>query len=150
MTATRDLLTTVAQMIAAAGVGSWSTTGVPSPNLPAVVLKKMPASPDRAIVLNLVSQGDDVSMPLGRVMIQVRSRGAKNDPLDASDLDDAVFNLLHGISHLAVGSAEIIQLRRQVNTTLGFDDLNREEVVSQFYGDIAAAPTVLRPEGGSW
>jgi hypothetical protein len=134
----RDLITGVEELIRP------TLGGVP------VVAVKMPASPDRVVVVNALSHGDHTTMPLGDVMIQVRSRGAQNDPLDAYDLDAATFDVLQGLTGATFGEVVVLTLARRIHTPLGVDSQNRTEVVSQYYGTASVAPTSNRPDGGSW
>jgi hypothetical protein len=151
MGATRDLLNGLAGMIVAAGFGVQNPPGVIyAPADTAVFFLTMPASPDRVIVLNAVSQGDNITMPLGQVMVQVRVRGLPNNPLDALDLSDSLFGILHGTKDLTFGSVHVIQMNRKVNVPMGQDAAKRSEIVDQYYLDVDAPATINRPAGGSW
>jgi hypothetical protein len=150
MGATRDLLNGLAGMITAAGIGVLNTNGVYAANDTGLIMLVMPASPDRVIVLNAVSQGDDITMPLGQVMVQVRVRGLPNNPLDALDLSDSIFAILHGTKDLTFGSVHVIQMNRRVNVPMGQDAAKRSEFVDQYYLDVDAPATANRPVGGSW
>lgn len=138
MTTVRDLTTGLQAILATA------LPGVP------VVPVKLPQAPDRALAITVVAQGDNTTMPLGSVMVQVRSRGARNDPLDAYDLDAAVFDALQGLTQRPMGACTLITLTRKANVPMGIDTQDRAEVASQFYGEVAVAPTSNRPDGGSW
>jgi hypothetical protein len=149
MGATRDLLNGLAGMIAAAGFGVFNPNGVYASTDTGIIMLIMPGSPDRVIVLNAVSQGDNITIPLGQVMVQVRVRGLPNNPLDALDLSDSIFAILHGTKDLTFGSVHVIQMNRKVNVPMGQDDVKRSEMVDQYYLDVDAPPTALRPAGGS-
>jgi hypothetical protein len=149
MGATRDLLNGIAGMIVTAGIGVLNTNGVYASTDTGIIMLVMPGSPDRVIVLNAVSQGDNITIPLGQVMVQVRVRGLPNNPLDALDLSDSIFAVLHGATNLTFGSVHVIQMNRKVNVPMGQDDVKRSEIADQYYLDVDAPPTALRPAGGS-
>lgn len=150
MGATRDLLNGIAGMIVTAGIGVLNPNGIYAANDTGILFLIMPAAPDRAITLTAVSQGDNITMPLGQVMVQVRVRGLPNNPLDALDLSDSIFGILHGAKDLTFGSVHVIQMNRKVNVPMGQDDAKRTELVDQYYLDVDAPETTLRPAGGSW
>jgi hypothetical protein len=110
----------------------------------------MPASPDRVITLTAVNQGDDITMPLGQVMVQVRGRGLPNRPTDVDDLLDSIFAVLHGTTNLVFGSVTVVQMNRKVSVPMGMDDSKRWERVDQYYLDLDFPPTANRPAQGSW
>lgn len=149
----RDLLEGIGAYLAVKGVGSYTAdpTVVPAAGSTAITIKLFPSAPDRVVMLNVVSQGDDPSMPLGKFMLQVRSRGNPNDPMDVEDVVDAAFNALHGVQNLVCGSVTVIQLERRVSVPMGMDAASKRwGRLDQFYGDLAFSPTNLRPEGGFW
>lgn len=151
MAATKDILDGIAQLLAGAGLGlTFNANGVYTAGQTGILFMTMPDAPDRCVVLSLVDTGDDPTMPLGSKMLQVRGRGARNNPLDVGELLDPIFDLLHGRTYLVVGGQTIIQILRQVSAPMGSDILHRWERADQYYMDVGAAPTALRPAGGSW
>lgn len=151
MSALTDLLTGLAQKIHAAGINiEWNQSGLYTPGQTGIYMMTMPPTPDRAVALFAVPQGDDPSMPLGKTMVQVRSRGLPGQPLDVLDLSDSMFAVLHGTTDLPFGSITVIQMNRRISTPLGTDDLKRTEWVDQYYLDCDYPPTINRPVGGSW
>ena len=151
MSDTSDLLEGIARMIATAGIGvSYNKDGWYVGSTTGVYMKTTPDKPDRAVVLNSVNQGDDITMPLGEVMVQVKGRGAANRPLDVDDLLDDIFAILHGTTGLAFGGIIVIQMNRRVSVPMGRDDNNRWSRIDQYYLDVEATPTSNRPIGGSW
>jgi len=149
MFVTTDLLEGIAGMIVAGVPGTSYNPAAPTVN-GGILLKLMPASPDRVITLTAVFQGDDITMPLGQVMVQARGRGLPNRPTDVDDLLDSIFPVLHGTTNLAFGSVTIVQMNRKVSVPMGMDDLKRWERVDQYYLDLDFPPTANRPEQGSW
>lgn len=151
MAATKDILDGVAQLLAGAGLGlSYDPAAVYGAGETGIFMMHMPDSPDRCVVLNLVDTSDDPSMPLGSKMLQVRGRGARNDPLDVGELLDPIFDTLHTRENVTVGGQTIIQILRRVSAPMGSDANLRWERADQYYLDVDAAPTALRPAGGSW
>lgn len=152
MSVTTDLLAGIAGMITAGVTGTaWDPAGVYQAGQTGIFLKLMPTAPDRVITLTAVSQGDNPSMPLGQVMIQVRGRGLPNRPTDVDDLLDACFDVLHGTTDLVFGATTVVQMNRRVSAPMGMDEASKRwERVDQYYLDVDYPPTVLRPVQGSW
>ena len=150
MSTTGDLVDGIAGIIFAAGLATFNPNGVYQSNQTGIFEKIMPAAPDRVITLTAVYQGDDVTMPLGQVMVQVRGRGVPNKPRDVDDLLDPIFNILHGATYLTFGSVTVIQMNRRVSTPMGMDDSKRWERVDQYYLDVDFPATTNRPAQGSW
>lgn len=140
----------VCQMIANAGIGEISPTATYTPGAAAIVPLNVPAFPDRAVVVNVVPLSDNVTLPEGRVMVQVRVRGAQNAPFDASDMSSAIRDVLHGQSNLDWGAVKVIQMNRQLSVPNGQDASKRQEQINQFYLDVSFPPTSTRPDAGSW
>lgn len=153
MTATSDILTGVAQLIAGAGIATWNPNGVYTLSQTGILMKIMADGagvPDRVVVLNLVPLTDDISLPLGRSMLQVAGRGIRNQPLDVDALMDPIFDLLHGRTGDVFGTVTVVQMFRTSSVPMGEDALTRSERADKYFLDVAAAPTALRPAGGSW
>jgi hypothetical protein len=140
----------VSQLIAAAGIGAISAGGTYGAGVAAIVPLALPVSPDRAIAISVVPLTDNVTLPEGRVMVQVRVRGAQNAPYDASDMSSAIRDVLHGLSNLDWGPVQVIQMNRQLSVPNGQDSLTRQEQINQFYLDVSVPPTNTRPTAGSW
>jgi hypothetical protein len=140
----------VSQMIAAAGIGVISPTASYAATDVAIVPGSIPAAPDKAIVITVVPLTDDITLPLGRVMVQVKIRGAAGDPFGASDLSSAVRDVLHGQKDLYWGPVHVIQMNRQIAVPNGQDASKRQEQFDQYYLDVDFPPTINRPAGGSW
>lgn len=151
MASTTELLDGFATTIAAAGLASWNPTGVYTSGQTGIFRKILPADPDRAIALTLVNTDDDVTMPLGQKMLQVKGRGVPNNPTDVDDLLDSIFDILHGATGLVFGGQTVIQCLRRVSVPMGMDEAShRWERLDQYYLDVDAAPTANRPEQGAW
>lgn len=146
---TTDILEGIAALIVAGVPGTSYNPAAPTVN-GGILLKLMPASPDRVITLAAVVQGDEISMPRGQVMVQVRGRGLPNRPTDVDDLLDSIFPVLHGTTNLVFGSLTVIQMNRRVSVPMGMDDSKRWERADQYYLDVDFPPTINRPDAGSW
>lgn len=153
MTVTRDLLTGYAALIDGSGIGVWNPSGVYRTTDTGIYVKTMPDGdtiPDRCVVLNVVPLTDDISMPVGRVMIQVAGRGVRGNPFDVDDILDPVFDLIQGRTGDTFGTTTVDQIFRQSSVPMGQDAQARWTRADKYFADLAVAPTVLRPAGGSW
>lgn len=153
MTTTRDLLTGYAQVIATAGIGVWNPNGVYQLTDTGLYVKTMPdgdAIPDRCIVLNVIPLTDDVSIPAGRVLIQVAARGARGNPFDVDDILDPVFDLLQGRRSDVFGTTTVDQIFRSGSVPMGQDANARWTRADKYFADLDVNPTVNRPAGGFW
>lgn len=139
MSYTTDLLAGVAAQLSAAGIGVYHT----DPTIPyqdtdtAIVLKTMPATPNRCIVLNLYGTGapEDPQTAVSQLGLQVRCRGLPNPVTDVNDLADAVFLLLHGKQHQQYGSVHANQINRVSTIPMGQDSNKRQEHADNYYVD---------------
>lgn len=153
MTTTRDILTGYAALIAAAGIGVWNPSGVYQTTDTGIYVKTMPDGdtiPDRCIVLNVIPLTDDVSIPFGRVMIQVAARGQRGDPFDVDDILDPVFDLMQGRIGDTFGDTSVAQVFRSGSVPMGQDSQSRWTRADKYFADLDVAPTVQRPAGGFW
>ena len=143
----RDLLTGLAGILNTAGAGTYRGDG--SAYLAtetAITFGDMPDQPNRCITLATYPLTDAPKEALSQVGVQVRSRGLPGDFLDASDLNDAVFNALQGLQERTFGTCYLIQLLRKSSIPMGMDASKRWETSSNFYADINPPTTPLRPE----
>jgi hypothetical protein len=150
MSFTTDLLVGIAQMIADSSIADYNATGIYTATQTGIVFKVLPPSPDRAVILTAVPMTDMATIPLGLMMVQVRTRGLPNQPLDVDDLGDAIFDLLHGVTDKSFGSCHAVQILRKSSIPMGQDPAKRWERVDHFYIDLDMPPSVARPTGGSW
>jgi hypothetical protein len=148
MSTTRDLLTGLAQIIADSSIAVYDPVGAYAATDTGVVLMKLPSTPDRVVALWAVPLTDGTMTPIGQTLIQVRTRGLPDQPLDTEDLGDAVFDLLHGIRNHPLGSVNIIQILRKSSIPNGQDNSKRFERIDHFYADIDYPPTTNRPAMG--
>jgi hypothetical protein len=117
---TTDLLTGLAEHLAARGAGTWRPDGSAYASTEtAIVIGAMPPDPDRVICLRSYTvdwdgfgdEDDD-----GRIDVttglQVRTRGGR-DPREALDLADAVRDALDGLAAVRLGAVWVSQIVRR-------------------------------------
>lgn len=130
MTWTRDLLTGLAERLAAADVAVWKPDGRYVETQTAITLGGLPAKPDDAIaiaVYGVGQAGDDVEQPDSSVQVQFRMR-ARTDPRVVDDLADGVFDTVHGLASVTLSTGVLVLLaRRTLIAPLGRDTSGRWE-----------------------
>lgn len=134
-----NLLTGLATYIASGGIGAtWKANGAYTTLETAIVLGSVPQSPDRIIAMTAYGVGgDDPTLSDTVTGLQVLTRCSGTDKRLVDDLQDSIFNLLHGVSHLVVGTSgktvHVVQcLRASGPAALGQDE-NHRWVVSSNY-----------------
>lgn len=133
---TTKLAAGLAELLAAAGAGEWAPssqrTGTPTPW---ITIGDLPETPDQVICLTPydatpLTAGSDIVVP-----VQVRTRGDRL-PATAVDLQDAVYEALHGRRRTTLGTAPnqimVVQIVRRNAAQLGKDDLSRWQWVSTY------------------
>jgi hypothetical protein len=143
---TTQLLTGVAEILAAAGVGVWHPDGSPyAAGETGIVFGAMPADPVRVVLLGAYPVVDDVAQPEATIGVQLRTR-AGADPRDVQDLDDAARDALHGLTQRDVGGVWVVQMYRRSSAALGQtrDVADSWERTSNFYVE-CMRPTALIP-----
>jgi len=117
-----DLLTGLAELLAAGGLGAtWNPSGGFPPLALAVVLATVPEAPERVITLTAYSVSDDPSLSNSVVGVQVRCRWGGKDPRPVDDLQDAIYNLLHGKTNFMLGTVPVVECLRHSAIGLGQD-----------------------------
>ena len=144
MSETADLLDGIARLLDAAGVAQYRPDSPYRAGDIPVTFKSMPANPDRAVTLSAYGDSDHPTIPLGQRRLQVRVRGIAEDSLDADEIADAVFGVLHGLTHQQFGSVHAIQIRRISTIPLGLDELQRDERSDNYAIDVNTPETPLR------
>ncbi len=140
---TASLIAGLAQHLADAGIGLWQPTVPYAPGDTAIVVAVLPAAPDRCVCLTPYPVEDWVGVADVTVGVQVRCRGGQ-DPTGAQDLDDRVFDLIHGADGHSWGGVDVVQVYRQSGAPIGRDKNDRYQVTSNDYID-ADRPTASRP-----
>ncbi|MEU8760644.1 minor capsid protein [Streptomyces sp. NPDC048659] len=133
MSYTRDILDGGAQLLADGGLGVYRPGGVyaPGEDITAIGHGTRPEAPDRILWLNPYPVEDtDLSAAITGLQVWIRSGP---DPLDAADMADAVFALLHNRSGVYLGSTRVALIWRQSQTLLGQDPHGRQEMTANYY-----------------
>jgi hypothetical protein len=121
---TTSLVTVVAGLLAAAGVGVWQPAGPAyTPTQVGIFYGPIAPAPDRAIGVTVYDQTDDIETTLAERFVQIRCRGAKGAPNGADILADAAFTALHGVYR----AGGIARITRTSTAPLGADENNRQE-----------------------
>lgn len=143
MSFTADLAHGLAEYLAAAGIGAYRPTGVYRDGEIGIVIGAAPASPSRLVVLNPYPLVDDVEQADSVVGLQVRVRSGTPDPREALALADAVFDVLHGATHLHFGDIAVHLVQRAASAPMG-QDHNRRYEHADTYRLTAHRPTSHR------
>jgi len=128
------LLTGVAQLIAAANLGTWRDSGVYTAAETGIVFDVIPVAPDNIITLTDYPVSDDPTLSDSVIAVQVRTRCAGQDPRPVKDLDGAIFNVLHGLESVTLtGGVHIVSMVRRSGVSMGQDANNRWMRSSNYY-----------------
>lgn len=130
---TTDLLTGLAEHLAANAIGTWNPTGVYTSGQTGIVMRVVPQTPDAVIVLAPYSVADDPTLSDSITGVQVRTREPGADPRPTDDLADSIFNLLHGAQGLTWGGVKVQLVTRENYTPLGQDANERHERSDNYY-----------------
>lgn len=128
-----DFLYGLAQHLETQGVGAWRPDD--SPYLPAetaIVIRGVPQSPDRVISLSDYTVTDSPTLNDSTVGVQMLLRGGRN-PSDVEDLDDLLFDVLHGASRLRLGTVFVNEVARQSSTPVGQDGNSRWQISASYH-----------------
>lgn len=130
-----DLLTGLAEYFAAAGIGAtWNPGGVYDVLATGIKLGTLPQTPDRIICLSDYGVSDSPSLSDSVLGVQVRCRWGGADPRPVKDLNDAVFNILHGKTAFTLSTGvTCVQALRQSTASLGQDESRRWSTTANYY-----------------
>lgn len=146
MSTDTDLITGAATALSS--VGTWSTLFAYQPYDTGIVVETMPATPDRCIALTVFPMTESPIDTTARWVLQVKTRGLPNSPMDALTLRGAVKDALNGLTDLTWGDTGVSQVIFYTSFPVGLDDSVRLQHVTKFWIDVDQAPTSLRPAGG--
>jgi hypothetical protein len=131
---TTDLLTGLAVHLQTATLGTWNTSGAYTTLQTGIVLGNIPQAPDRIITLTAYGVSDSPALSDSEIGVQIRCRWNGSDPRPVDDLADAIFNLLHGATHITLTTGVVIvQCLRNSQATLGQDEGRRWSNVANYY-----------------
>lgn len=116
----------VAQRLADAGVGTYAEVLDGSEAWP-IHWRKMPASPDEALVIACYGLGGDYELG-----VQVRVRGSRDSTTSAEDQADAVRTALHGLAGVTLDGTTLVLLTSLSTAELGSDANGRDELAVNF------------------
>lgn len=122
----KELLEGLAGWLAAGGFGVYKTTSPYGTADRAITIKRLPASPDWALAVNVYDISDEIMLPTKRVRVQLRFR-APGSPTAVDEWADNVAAALHGLHHFTAGNVRIERAERINFAALGVDDNRREE-----------------------
>lgn len=130
----KALMQGVAQLLAAAGVGTWQPAGVYAPGTDRpVYIRAVPAQPDRVITVSHYPVSALPGVPDTVEGIQVRNRGPADDPRPADDDADAIRRVLDGLEHVDIAGMHVSLCRWQSGGVMGQDANRRWEMAQNFY-----------------
>jgi len=138
MSWTGEVVAALAEHIAAAGMGTWRPTGVYAATETGIVVKAMPPTPNRVIVISPYPVAESAHLSDLTLGLQLRCRGSK-DPRDVDEMADDLRELLHGARGLVLGPARIAHLWRQSHASTGVHANDRWTTSSNFYAQTAQA-----------
>ncbi len=140
-----NLVTGLAEHIAAAGVALWDPAGgyADTETRTCLMYRAVPLAPDRIISLGEYGPTADVDQADAVARVQARIRGDR-DPRTVDGIADSLFDLLHGATRLYLGGVSVVQVRRISTAQLGPDENGRWERTDN-YEFQAMRPTAHRP-----
>lgn len=125
---TSRMIRGLAEQLDRLGLATWSPENPYPDGATGVFLRKLPQTPDQAVVLTAYPIGDDdPDLTDTLTGINVRVRGAAGDPDGADDLADAIYEQLHGARLLDLAGILAVLVWRQSTTTLGPDTAAGED-----------------------
>ncbi|MEU7163140.1 minor capsid protein [Streptomyces morookaense] len=132
MSYTVDLLDGLARLLHEQRVGTYRPEGVYAPGETAITIAAMPPAPDRCVCLSAYPVTDSPVLTDTTTGVQVRARAAA-DPREADRLDDAVFDVLQGITASQFGVVRVQLITRNSAAPIGADSSGRMERSSNYY-----------------
>ena len=137
MGASTDLLTGLAvDLIAGIQGAVWDPTGDYAPGALGITVEALPAGLPDVIVLSSYPVDDDPALSDSVIGVQVRTRRAGAHPNPVRDLDDAIFDALHGWRGTLSTGVRVVYLERRSGTSLGQDENYRWQRASNYHARI--------------
>lgn len=129
-----DLAVGIAQLLAAAGAGTWKAAGAYTASETGIYLRVLPASPDRAIVLAAYPVADDPTLSDSVTGLQVTTRWEGANPTGNDDLADLVFDALQNLPRTELTTGLVVtDCYRRSGSSLGQDSNQRWRTAQNFY-----------------
>jgi hypothetical protein len=127
-----DLLRNIGLLFDAQGFGTYSESVTVAE--PLITMMNVPSSPDRLISIGFYGQVlQHVSLAIGTVPLQVRTRGRANRWDDVVKMATPIFQLLHGREGLILGEVHCPSIERVSMTPLGQDGNKRWERTDNYH-----------------
>lgn len=131
-----DLLTGLAELLAAAGVGNWSPSGVAPAGLPTITLRVTPPTPDEVITLTAYTAESNTRLTDSITAVNVRIRGTR-DPGSASLTSSLVHRTLHALGRATLGTTPnqllVSDVQFRSATLIGPDGSGRQVRSENYY-----------------
>ena len=130
-----NLLTGLAVYLAAGSIeATWNTNGAYTALQTGIRLGNVPQAPDRVITLTAYGVSDSASLSDSVVGVQVRCRAEGQDKRKVDDIDDSIFNLLHGLTATTLSTGVyVVECLRNSASSLGQDEGQRWMTSSNYY-----------------
>ena len=131
-----NLLTGIATALASAGLElTYQATGAFTALQTALVVGKVPQTPDRLVTLAAYGVQDDPTLSDTITGVQVRTRAQGEDPRPVNDLDSAIFGYLQGKTSWTLSTGiYVVEIHRHSGpSSLGQDDAKRWMLSSNYY-----------------
>jgi hypothetical protein len=129
-----DLMTGFAQLLAAAGVGTWKVDGAYQSTQTGILLRTLPQGPDRVIALAAYGVDDDPTLGDDVTGLQITTRWGSGDPRPNDDLADQVFDQLQNLPRTTLATDVVVtRCYRRSWSSLGQDSNTRWRTVQNFY-----------------
>jgi hypothetical protein len=135
-----DLLTGVAELLHAAGVGNWAGDSAPvvsAGGLPGIVLRQLPSQPAFVLCMFDYRVGADARLTDSMIGINVRVR-SDTGPSRASMVLQQVFLQLHALGRYRLGAGtdhelRVTDIQWQSESPIGPDTSGRHERSANYY-----------------
>lgn len=128
------LTTAVAELLEAAGVADWDPEGIYAPTGgPAIFVQAVPEIGRDLVTLSTYPVAASTSPNDAVLGLQVRTRAEGEDPRPVTDLDEAVYAVLHGATNIALGGRRVTSIRLQSGAWLGQDAAGRWSRSANYY-----------------
>lgn len=133
---TYKVLSGLAQILDAAGVGTWSPEAAYADGDTGIVLSHLPQTPDKVICLTDYQISADPRLTDGILGVQVKCRG-DTDPGTAMDMYDGVYDAWQGLTHFQLGAGDdaiwIGQIVWKSAPPIGPDENGRHERMANYW-----------------
>ncbi|MFT8442189.1 MAG: minor capsid protein [Bifidobacterium aquikefiri] len=139
------LLTGIARLLDLKQVGVYRSDAPYVASDTAIIMKTMPDSPDRCIVLNYLPMLAIPDQAHNSGLLQVACRGMPGIPLDSDNLADACDQWLDGLTQYQLGEdCTLNQCYMRNGVNLGQDEVERWITTIQYNVDVDTPQTALR------